>query len=77
MKSSATKKVLAALLCGGMLLGSGNCVPDNFWVDLAGGAVGTAVETAIGEVVVNAISPGGVNEVLLTTGDDPIDVNTQ
>ncbi len=77
MKMIAKKKVLAALLCGGMLLGSGNCVPDNFWADLASGAAATAVDTAIGEVVVNAISPAGVDEVLLTTGDDPIDVNTQ
>jgi hypothetical protein len=50
-------KAVAALLGGGILLGSGNCAPDNFWSDLWGGAVVTAVDTAVTSVVIDAMTP--------------------
>ena len=59
MKTKSRKlKAVAALLSGGMLLGSGgDCVPDNFWISLVDTAGQTAVGTAVGDVVLDALNP--------------------
>ena len=50
-------KAVATLLGGGMLLGSGDCTPDNYWADLLGGAGMTAVNTTVVDVVIDALNP--------------------
>jgi hypothetical protein len=40
-----------ALAAGGVALGTGGCLPENFWADLAGGSVATGFDTAIGIIV--------------------------
>ncbi|MCP4592645.1 MAG: hypothetical protein GY842_18075 [bacterium] len=56
-------KAATALLSGGILLGSGNCVPDNFWVDLTGGVFYDVVDTVILDVVDGALNPDAPLEV--------------
>ncbi len=47
MKRTANRmtKTCAAVLGGGMLLGSGNCVPDNFWIDTWAATLSTTADT--------------------------------
>ncbi len=40
-----------ALATGGVALGTGGYLPENFWADLAGGSVVTGFDTAIGIIV--------------------------
>ncbi len=36
-------KCVAMLLSGGLLFGTGTCIPDNFWVDKWGEVINTTI----------------------------------
>lgn len=57
MKPTAnrTTRIGAALLSGGLLLGSGTCVPDNFWIDTWGATLSSAADAAITTFVFDPI----------------------
>jgi len=62
MKRKRMMKIAATALSGGMLLGSGNCAPDDYWVELWSGAVVTALDVVVVDVVDDAINPPVVLE---------------
>ncbi len=48
MKTKKTRTKCAALaLSGGMLLGSGACLPDDFWVNAWGNILNSTVEAVV------------------------------
>ncbi len=59
MKKINTKSV-AAFLGGGLLLGSGNCIPENFWIDTLGttlsAAAGTVAEALLLDPLADALT---------------------
>lgn len=58
MKAKSLKyKAAAVALSGGMLLGSGTCVPDNYWVDLTGSLFASAADTVMLDAVDGALNP--------------------
>lgn len=63
MKKRAKTKLVAMVVSGGFLFGSGSCVPDNFWVDLGAGAAATAVDTVLADALDNALNSDAPLEV--------------
>ncbi len=50
-------QAVVLLLSGGMLLGSGSCVPEDFWADLVGTLITSAADTVVVGAVDNALHP--------------------
>jgi len=50
MKARNVKRTAVAVVVGS-LLGSGGCIPDNFWANVWSGALYTAVDTVVGYYV--------------------------
>ena len=65
-----TKTSLATVVGGGLLFGTGTCVPDNFWVDLGAGVAVTAVDTVVADALDNALNPDAPLEVDLVNEDE-------
>lgn len=63
MRMRAKAKLTAITLSGGLLFGSGTCVPDNFWVDLGAGVAVTTVDTVVANALDNALNPDAPLEV--------------
>ena len=75
MKISKRSKGAAALLSGGLLLGSGDCVPDDFWSGLSGSLVESAAVQVLGDTIDKALNPPGPLEVDVDNADEePFDV---
>ena len=55
MKRIKTKSV-AALLGGGLLLGSGNCIPENFWIDTLGTTLSAAALTVADTLLLDPLA---------------------
>lgn len=53
LTENRTTRIGAALLSGGLLLGSGSCVPDNFLIDTWGGVLTSAADAAIATFVLD------------------------
>lgn len=67
-----TKRLGTALLSGGLLFGSGTCVPDNFWIDTWGAALSATADTALATYVLDpvfATDPGPLEVDLVEDGD--------
>ncbi len=58
MKAKSRRyKAAAVVLSGGMLLGNVSCVPDNYWVDLAGALISSAADTVMVDVIDDMLNP--------------------
>ena len=51
------RKAAAVLLSGGLLLGSGSCVPNDFWSELAADLITTASETIVKDALDDTLDP--------------------
>lgn len=49
-------KVAVTLLCGASLLGSGSCLPRDFWSDIWGAALTVTAETVFEATVLNQVN---------------------
>lgn len=54
-KADRMTRISVALLSGGLLLGSGSCIPSNFWIDTWGATLSSAADRAITTFVLDPI----------------------
>ena len=60
MKTKCSAKIVAAMLGGGMVLGTGNCLPDDYWAEFVGDTFADSVGQVLEDVIsdsVDAVDP--------------------
>ncbi len=55
MRTGRALKFVAAMLGGGVALGAGNCLPDNYWADFMGDTISDTVGLILEDVISDAV----------------------
>lgn len=55
MKTGRTMKMVVAVLGGGLVLGTGNCLPDDYWAGFAGDNLSNAVGQILEDYISDAV----------------------